>query len=314
MLGRSRAILPILERIDKAARSSTTVLIIGESGVGKDVAAKDIHDRSGRSGPFLPINCSAIPGDLVESELFGHERGAFTSAAARRLGIFEQANGGTVFLDEITEMKLELQPKLLRVLEERKIRRVGGDQSIPVNVRVIAATNRPLDEALRDSKLRKDLYYRLNVFKIPIPPLRERLEDVDVLAPRFIEEVNRDQGKEVDGLDSESLAALKSHGWPGNVRELRNAIEQAVVMRERGRITLQDLPEEVWRVRQTPASFLVQMGTPMREVQRQLLAVALEANNGNRTQAARALGISRRSLYDLLPRDGVARRRNKPRT
>ena len=249
-VGGSQAILRVQELIDKAARSGSTVLIIGESGVGKDVASNEIHARSKRSGRFLAVNCAAIPGDLIESELFGHERGAFTSASARRLGIFEQANGGTVFLDEITEMKPELQPKLLRVLEDHKIRRVGGEESIQVNVRVVAATNRPLHEALESKKLREDLYYRLNVFRITIPPLRERLEDLDLLVAHFVEELNQEHGKDVDGLDAESLAAFRAYGWPGNVRELRNAIERAVVTRERGRIALHDLPEEIYEVRQ----------------------------------------------------------------
>jgi len=218
-IGGSQAILRVLELIDKAARSSSTVLIIGETGVGKDVAANEIHARSKRSGRFLAVNCAAIPGDLIESEL-GHERGAFTSASTRRLGIFEQANGGTVFLDEITEMKPELQPKLLRILEEHRIRRIGGEESIPVNVRVIAATNRPLHEALEGGKLREDLYYRLNVFRIGIPPLRERVEDLDLLVAYFVEELNQEHGKEVDGLDAESLAALRAYSWPSNVREL----------------------------------------------------------------------------------------------
>ncbi|HEX4208941.1 MAG TPA: sigma 54-interacting transcriptional regulator [Candidatus Binataceae bacterium] len=197
--------------------------------------------------------------DLIESELFGHERGAFTSASARRLGIFEQANGGTVFLDEIAEMKPELQPKLLRVLEERKIRRVGGEESIPVNVRVIAATNRPLDEALASGKLREDLYYRLNVFKIAIPPLRERLEDLDLLVADFVEELNREHGKDIGGLDPESMAALRAYSWPGNVRQLRNAIERGVITRERGLIVLSDLPEEIYEVRHAEDQFVVRV-------------------------------------------------------
>jgi two-component system response regulator AtoC len=213
-VGGSQAILRVQELIDKAARSGSTVLIIGESGVGKDVASNEIHARSKRSGRFLAVNCAAIPGDLIESELFGHERGAFTSASTRRLGVFEQANGGTVFLDEITEMKPELQPKLLRVLEDHKIRRIGGEESIRVDVRVIGATNRPLHEALESRKLREDLYYRLNVFRIAIPPLRERLEDLDLLVAHLVEELNQEHAKDVDGLDAESLAAFKAYGWP----------------------------------------------------------------------------------------------------
>lgn len=312
-LGRSQAILRVLELIGKAARSTSTVLLVGETGVGKDVVANEIHNRSGRAGRLLPVNCSAIPRDLIESELFGHERGAFTSASVRRLGIFEQANGGTVFLDEITEMTLDLQPKLLRVLEDHSIRRVGGDENIPVNVRVIAATNRPLDEALRERELREDLYYRLNVFKILIPPLRERLEDLDLLVAYFIEEVNREQGKEVEGLDSESFEALRVCTWPGNVRQLRNAIEQAVVTCEHGRITVRDLPGEIYKSRHKPASITFQVGIAMREAERQFAAITLEANDGNRARTARVLDVSRHRLYELLPVNGVPRGRNKPR-
>lgn len=312
-IGGSQAILRVLELIDKAARSSSTVLIIGESGVGKDVAANEIHARSKRSGRFLAVNCAAIPGDLIESELFGHERGAFTSASTRRLGIFEQANGGTVFLDEITEMKPELQPKLLRILEEHKIRRIGGEESIPVNVRVIAATNRPLHEALEGGKLREDLYYRLNVFRIGIPPLRERVEDLDSLVAYFVEELNQEHGKEVDGLDAESLAALRAYSWPGNVRELRNAIERAVVTREHGRIMLQDLPEEIYEVKHSEDRFVVRVGSTLESVQHELIRRTLEATGDNRTRAADMLGVSRRSLYVMLHRNGFQPRRKKSR-
>jgi transcriptional regulator with PAS, ATPase and Fis domain len=310
-VGGSQAILRVQELIDKAARSGSTVLIIGESGVGKDVASNEIHARSKRSGRFLAVNCAAIPGDLIESELFGHERGAFTSASARRLGIFEQANGGTVFLDEITEMKPELQPKLLRVLEDHKIRRVGGEESIQVNVRVIAATNRPLHEALESRKLREDLYYRLNVFRIAIPPLRERLEDLDLLVAHFVEELNQEHGKDVDGLDAESLAAFKAYGWPGNVRELRNAIERAVITRERGRIALHDLPEEFYEVRHSEDQFVVRVGSTVEAVEQELIRSTLDATNGNRSRAADILGVSRRSLYVMLHRNGFQPRGKK---
>jgi transcriptional regulator with PAS, ATPase and Fis domain len=312
-IGGSQAILRVVELIDKAARSSSTVLIIGESGAGKDVAANEIHARSKRSGRFLAVNCAAIPGDLIESELFGHERGAFTSASTRRLGIFEQANGGTVFLDEITEMKPELQPKLLRILEEHKIRRIGGEESIPVNVRVIAATNRPLHEALEGRKLREDLYYRLNVFRIGIPPLRERLEDLDLLVAHFVEELNQEHGKEVDGLDAESLAALRAYSWPGNVRELRNAIERAVVTGEHGRIMLQDLPEEIYEVKHSEDRFVVRVGSTLESVQHELIRRTLEATGDNRTRAADMLGVSRRSLYVMLHRNGFQPRGKKSR-
>lgn len=312
-LGRSQAILRIQELIDKAARSSSTVLIIGESGVGKDVAANEIHRLSGRTGRYLPKNCAAFGEGLIESELFGHERGAFTSAVDRRPGIFEQANGGTVFLDEITEMKLELQAKLLRVLEERQVTRLGGHTPIPVDVRVIAASNRPMQEALAVGKLRPDLYYRLKVFQIPIPPLRERLEDLELLVVHFIEEINREQSKDVEGLDSEALALLKAHTWPGNVREFRNVIEQAVVMREHGRLTPRDLPDEIYKERHKLASLTLHVGTSMREAERQFAALTLDANDGNRARTARTLQVSRNRLYELLPVNGVPPRLNNRR-
>ena len=235
-VGGSQAILRVQELIDKAARSGSTVLIIGESGVGKDVASNEIHARSKRSGRFLAVNCAAIPGDLIESELFWRERGAFTSASARRLGIFEQANGGTVFLDEITEMKPELQPKLLRVLEDHKIRRVGGEESIQVNVRVIAATNRPLHEALESRKLREDLYYRLNVFRIAIPP---------------------------------------------------------------------------FEIRHSEDHFIVRVGSTLEAVEHELIGRTLEATGNNRSRAADILGVSRRSLYVMLHKNGFEPRGKK---
>ena len=310
-LGRSQAILRTRELIDKVARSTSTVLIIGESGVGKDVTANEIHRLSGRRGLYLPKNCAAFGDGLIESELFGHERGAFTSAVDRRPGIFEQANGGTVFLDEITEMKLELQAKLLRVLEERRVTRLGGHTFIPVDVRVIAASNRPMQEALALGKLRPDLYYRLKVFQIRVPPLRERLEDLELLVVHFIEEINREQSKDVDGLNSEALAVLMAHTWPGNVRELRNVIEQAVVMRERGRITPSDLPEELRNGKHKEDCFVVRIGMTMEEVKRELVSKTLDASDGNRVQAARTLGISPHTLYDLLRKNGILRRGNR---
>jgi len=310
-LGRSQAILRIQELIDKAARSSSTVLIIGESGVGKDVAAYEIHRLSGRTGRYLPKNCAAFGEGLIESELFGHERGAFTSAVDRRPGIFEQANGGTVFLDEITEMKLELQAKLLRVLEERQVTRLGDHTPIPVDVRVIAASNRPMQEALAVGKLRPDLYYRLKVFQIPIPPLRERLEDLELLVVHFIEEINREQSKDVEGLDNEALALLKAHTWPGNVRELRNVIEQAVVMREHGRLTPRDLPDELCNGRHKEDFFVVRVGTTIDAVKRELAAKTLDASDGNHVRTARILGISTHTLYDLLRKNGLPPRGNR---
>lgn len=308
-LGRSQAILRVLELIDKAARSTSTVLIVGETGVGKEVAAKEIHSRSGRRDKKLvAVNCSTLPRDLAESDLFGHERGAFTSAVGRRLGYFEQANGSTIFLDEITEMSRELQPKLLRVLEEHTIRRVGGEGEIHVDSRVIAATNRIPEEAVRDGHLREDLFHRLNVVCIEIPPLRERLDDLEILALHFIAQINREQGKEVDGLDSACLAAFRAYSWPGNVRELHNTIERGVINCERGRIMLNDLPDHIWKVRRLPAEFTVRVGSTLESVQHELIRRTLEATRDNRTEAAEMLGVERRQLYVLMHRNGFERK------
>jgi len=305
MFGRSQAIVQIREFVNKVARSKSAVLIVGETGVGKDVVAAEIHSHSDRKGHYIPINCSALGEGLIESELFGHERGAFTSAIDRHLGVFEQANNGTVFLDEVTEMKLELQAKLLRVLEDHHVTRLGGRDRIPIDVRVVAATNRSVHDAVAQGRLRQDLYYRLKVFQIVIPPLRERADDLEDLVPHFIEEVNRDEGTEVDGIDSECLAALRVYSWPGNVRELRNVLHQTVVTKGRGRISLQNLPEEISSIRHQEDRFEVRIGASMDEVQRELVWRTLEASAGNRTRAAEILKIPRRSLYDLLQKNGI---------
>jgi transcriptional regulator with PAS, ATPase and Fis domain len=305
MFGRSQAIVQIREFINKVARSKSAVLIVGETGVGKDVVASEIHRHSDRKGRYIPINCSALGEGLIESELFGHERGAFTSAIDRHFGVFEQANSGTVFLDEVTEMKLELQAKLLTVLEDHHVTRLGGRDRIPIDVRVIAATNRSPHDALAQGRLRPDLFYRLTVFQILIPPLRNRADDLEDLVPYFIEEVNRDEGTEVDGVDAECLATLRAYPWPGNVRELRNVLHQTVVTRGLGRIRLQDLPQEILSVRHHEDRFEVRIGASMDEVQRELVWRTLEASAGNRTRAAEILKIPRRSLYDLLQRSGI---------
>jgi transcriptional regulator with PAS, ATPase and Fis domain len=309
MLGRSQAILRLREFIAKAAPSKSAILIVGETGVGKDVASQEIHDLSGRKGNYIPINCSTFGEGLIESELFGHEKGAFTSAVERRLGVFEQANNGTVFLDEITEMKLELQAKLLRVLEDHHVARLGGQGRISVNVRVIAATNRSPQDAITQGRLRPDLYYRLKVFNFLIPPLRERIEDLEDFVPHFIEAINLDEGKEVDGVDSECLAALKTYPWPGNIRELRNILAQAVVTCGRGRLTVADLPEEVYKVRHREDHFVVRIGATMAEIKREAAVRTLDASDGNHTRAAEILRISRHAPYDLLHNSGLPRRR-----
>jgi len=217
--------------IEQVAATTAPVLITGESGTGKDLAAKSIHARSlRRDRPFVAINCAAVPETLIESELFGHERGAFTGAHQRRAGCFERANGGTLLLDEITEMRSEMQAKLLRVLEEKEVRRLGGVKEIPIDVRVLAASNRQPRRAIREGRLREDLYFRLSVLSIELPPLRERIEDVPLLTAQFLRQFNREHSKAVQGVAEDCLKSLKAYSWPGNVRELRNVIERAVIL------------------------------------------------------------------------------------
>ncbi|HLK86899.1 MAG TPA: sigma-54 dependent transcriptional regulator [Candidatus Binataceae bacterium] len=332
IVGQSQAMRRVMALIEQAAPSSASVIIQGESGTGKEIVARTIHEYSPRrGGPYVAINCAALPEGLLESELFGHERGAFTGADARRAGCFELANGGTLLLDEIGEMKPELQAKLLRVIEERKLRRVGGSADIALNVRVLAATNRDLGEALRAGRLRDDLYYRLNVFTIALPRLAERLEDLPALTDHFVREFARANGRQITGVDNECLEALKARAWPGNVRELRNAIERAVIVSAGPLIGAADLPAE--RVlagaaaaahsappppAPAPASAglgaapsaaepaspgcELPVGQPLREVERQLILKTLEMVGNNRVRAAEILGISPKTLYNKLGR------------
>jgi len=295
-----RRLLDLLERI---APSSSSVLITGESGSGKDFVAETLHEMSGRSkSPFVAVNCPAIPETLLESELFGHVRGAFTGALTERAGLFEHAAGGTLFLDEITEMSPGLQAKLLRVLESRRYRRVGGRDEQIADFRIFAATNRDPDEAVRSGRLREDLYYRLNVFRIHVPPLRQRREDVAPLAARFIAAYAQHEGRQVEGLSNAALAALEAHDWPGNVRELRNAIERAVVLARGPVIEFDDLPEPL---RRPPARRTLTASTavePLEDVEKKAILHALRAYEHNKTRAARALGISLKTLHNKLKR------------
>jgi DNA-binding NtrC family response regulator len=248
LVSRSIAMSKLAEVMDRIATSAASVLITGESGSGKDFIAQILHDLSGRArAPFVAVNCPAIPEALLESELFGHERGAFTGALAERAGLFEHAAGGTLFLDEITEMTTGLQAKLLRVLETRRFRRVGGREEKLADLRIMAATNRDPEQSVREGRLREDLFYRLNVFHLHVPPLRERREDIAALAARFIAAYAEQNQKSVEGVTNEAMAALERHDWPGNVRELRNAIERAVVLARGPAIELSDLPQRVAR-------------------------------------------------------------------
>ena len=331
IVGQSQAMRRVMALVEQAAPSSASVIIQGDSGTGKEIVARTIHESSPRrNGPYVAINCAALPEGLLESELFGHERGAFTGADQRRAGCFELANGGTLLLDEITEMKPELQAKLLRVIEDRKLRRVGGSSDIPLNVRVLAATNRDVGETIRDGRLREDLYYRLNVFTIALPRLVERLEDLPMLVDHFVRDFSRANSKPIGGVDNECLEALKARRWPGNARELRNVIERAVIVSSGPLITIADLPAESALLASaapsappppapetsastpamqaaepatpgSPASGLP-IGQPLREVERQLILKTLEMAGGNRVRAAEILGISPKTLYNKLGR------------
>jgi two-component system response regulator HydG len=276
------------------------VLITGESGTGKELVARALHDlSSGRDRPFVAINCAAMPAPLLESELFGHVRGAFTDAKQSRAGLFVQAGGGTVFLDEIGEMPMEMQVKLLRVLQERKVRPVGSDEEVTVHARVITATNRDLETEVEDKRFREDLYYRINVVPIPVPPLRDRGNDVLLLAQFFLEASATRMNKAVVGISPPAAALLLQYDWPGNVRELENCMERAVALCRLTEITIDDLPPTV--AEQTTSTMAVTT-SPLElitidEMTRRYVRHVLKATDGNKTKAARYLGIDRRSLY-----------------
>jgi DNA-binding NtrC family response regulator len=302
MIGRSLAIRRITELIERIAPSSAPVLITGETGTGKERAARLIHRASARKGDFLAVNCAALPETLMESELFGHEKGAFTGADRRREGAFEQASGGTLLLDEITEMKPALQAKLLRVLEQREVARLGSSRPQQLDVRVVAATNRSPERAVAAGSLREDLYYRLNVASVELPPLRERLEDVPLLVAHFVEQYNRENGTEIDGPDQACLDALRAHRWPGNIRELRNVIQLAVLLRRKGSLSPADLPPRVRETKTEAPVFMVRVGATLAEVERELLVRTLASTGGNKVRAAEILAVSRGTLYKRLVR------------
>jgi DNA-binding NtrC family response regulator len=306
-VGQSKRMQEVYHVIELMATSNAPVLIHGESGTGKELVARTVHEQSDRrTGPFVAINCAAIPETLIESELFGHERGAFTGATERRIGCFELADGGTLLLDELAEMNVATQAKLLRVLEDATFRRVGGKTEVTVDVRVIAATNQVPAEALANGKLREDLFYRLSVFVLELPPLRERTDDIPMLAGRFIEEFNAQNGRSVEGLTPEAEETLVRYAWPGNVRELRNAMHRAVVLAGNGAIVREHLPPLVLggasRPARAPESGKV---LPLRDVERQMIIRALEETNYHKPQAAAMLGISLKTLYNKLARFGL---------
>jgi DNA-binding NtrC family response regulator len=304
IVGNSPSIRATYRVIEQAAPTSASVLIWGESGTGKELVAQTIHELSPRASfPFVAINCAAIPETLLESEIFGHEKGAFTGAHDRRTGVFELAHRGTLFLDEIAEMQPATQVKLLRVLQERSFRRLGGRQEQTVDVRVIAATNQNPTEAVRTGKLREDLYYRLNVFAIEIPPLRERRDDVPLLIQRFLNEFNATNEKAVRGVDQDAMQILEQYPWPGNIRELRNVIERATILADSEFIGTRNLPPLlVTRGEVTLPNITLTPGTTVDEAERQLILLTLDHMHNNKTRAAEVLGISLKTLHNKLNR------------
>jgi two-component system, NtrC family, response regulator AtoC len=304
MVGRHPEMVRIYQLIVQIASTPTTVLITGESGTGKELVARAIHARSGRaSHPFVAINVAAIPDALVESELFGHEKGAFTGAHAKKLGRFELAHGGTIFLDEIGSLRLDLQSKLLRALQEREIERLGGVRAIPVDVRIVAATNVNLKDAVRARAFREDLYYRLNVVPIHVPPLRERREDIGPLAQYFVRKIARECGRDVRGVSAGALEVLTRYDWPGNVRELENVLHRAVVLTRSQVIHLQDVPLDV-AMPETGSRVGEDTGLPLRDAleqfERQYILRVLEGVGWNVSHAARRLGVHRNTVLTKL--------------
>ncbi len=307
-IGQSRAMREVFQLIDKVAPSKASVVVTGQSGTGKEMVARAIHQASSRRDkPFIAINCSAIPPTLLESEIFGFERGAFTGAEARRLGVFELADQGTLFLDEIGEIQPELQAKFLRVLEEERVRRLGAKSEVTVDVRVIAATNRDLKGQIRTGQFREDLFFRLNVFHIPLPPLRDRPEDIPPLVDHFVDKFARDAGKKVR-VAPQARQRLANYPWPGNIRELRNCLERAVLLCDE-QITERDLPAELIE-RGGEASIRLPLGLGLREIDRAYIEANLSRFSGNKSKTAQALGISEKTLYNKLHRYAEQDERN----
>jgi DNA-binding NtrC family response regulator len=305
LIGTSLAMRKVYDLIDRIAETDAAVLITGESGTGKELVARAIHARSRRApGPFVALNCSAMPESLLETELFGHVKGAFTDARSSRTGLFLQAQSGTLFLDEVGELPLLLQPKLLRALQERRVRPIGSDTEVAYDARLVAATNRDLDLAVDEHRFREDLFYRINVLHVHLPPLRERGSDVLLLAQHFLTRCAEALGKPVTGLTPEAAERLMAYGWPGNVRELSNCVERAVALTRFDRIVVDDLPEKVRAYRpsrvllggEDPAEVL-----PLEEVERRYILWAVDTI-GNRTLAAQRLGLDRKTLYRKLAR------------
>jgi two-component system response regulator HydG len=317
LIGASQPMQRMYAMLERAAETNASVLISGESGTGKEVVARALHRRSKRKdGPFVAVNCSALPEQLLESELFGHVKGAFTDAKIARSGLFVKASGGTLLLDEIGEMPLALQPKLLRALQERRVRPVGSDAELPFDVRVIAATNRNLEIEIAERRFREDLFYRINVIHVDVPALRERMTDVLLLAEHYIAYFATQLEKRVDGMSHEAAEKLLAYDWPGNVRELQNCLERAVALTQHDVLQTEDLPEKIRDYRRSHV--LVVSNVPselisMDEVERRYVLRVLDAVKGNKKEAARVLGFDRKTLYRKLDRYGLApEKRSRP--
>ncbi len=317
IIGRSRKMMEIYEAIAKVADTPSTVLITGEHGTGKELVARALHQNSSRRDkPYITINCAAIPHNLMEAELFGYEKGAFTGAVSAKAGKFELADGGTLFLDEIGEIPVEMQVKLLRILQYETFERIGGVKTIKVNVRLVAATNRKLEDMIKEGTFREDLYYRLKVVPMTLPPLRERRSDIPLLVGHFIKRFNKRLNKEIEGITPEALTCLEEHDWPGNIRELENVMERNILFASEPRITLQDLPPELLQRGETLAArppiggdgslSLPEMWKQEKErLERGMISQALDQTGGNVTQAAKILGISRKSLQKKMKELGL---------
>lgn len=325
LIGNSEGMQRVRGMIEKVAETDATVLIRGESGTGKELVAREIHERNSvrRDGAFVAVNCAALPSELIESELFGHEKGAFTGAASRRQGKFEQANGGTLFLDEIGDMSANVQAKLLRALEERRIERLGSNESIPVDVRIVSATHRPLEQEITNGNFRADLFYRLQVVTIQIPPLRERREDIPLLAETFASGASEKFGLPPRPIAPSALRRLVDYPWPGNVRELKNAMDRAAILAEGQELTAHDLPGEITAGQETAIEtdatgdgaegglrvpFTADFREDRREFERRYITRCLEHTQGNVTKAAEILGMHRQSLQHKLRQLGLGRR------
>ncbi|WP_314743578.1 sigma-54 dependent transcriptional regulator [Treponema lecithinolyticum] len=300
IIGKSAEMQKIFATVRKAADSKASVLITGESGVGKELIANALHNLSPRRDkPLIKVHCAALSENLLESELFGHEKGAFTGAVARKRGRFELAAGGTIFLDEIGEIDQNVQIKILRVLQDKRFERVGGEETIEVDVRVIAATNRDLEKEIADGRFREDLYYRLNVVHIHVPPLRERRDDIPLLIASFLQEFAKENGKNIEGIDARARSALYKFDWPGNIRQLRNCLESAVVMCSSSVITSEDLPPSIAGSGED-ALISIPAGIPMEEAEKILIQQNLAINKGNKSKTADILGIGRKTLHRKL--------------